>query len=211
MPSPAASSRQSALQDNLAPVTFDLLPGLSVHVVPITRRRKITSWLAVLARVGTLVPTEEIHRAASRAALDVQALVTPAQKLPQHAVQQLPWLVDLVRNMHEDLLSANVAQQELGGIAEQLSSTYEEISLLYKISNQMRVSRKPEHFLQTVCHDMQDITNFHSIALVYARRDEESAPPIVGEMAVQVGSCPLAGNELISRFACPAPGLSANR
>lgn len=186
-----------------SPLLASPMPGVELHLLPILRRRKTTGWIAVLARTGPLAPGEDVQRAAGRASLDLQALLAAAERLPALASRQVPLLLELVRHMHDDLLAAGVAQHELSSVTEQLSSVYEEISLLYKISSQTRVSRKPQDFLETVCREMQAIGNFHALAVAYARREDDSALPIVGEMAVQVGDCALHGQELINALHAP--------
>ena len=178
-------------------------PGLQAHLTPVTHRRRLLGWLVVLARTGTILPSEDIQRAADRAGLDLSALLMAAGRLPLIPSLQLPALVSLVGHMHDDLLASTSSSLELSSVTEQLSGVYEEISLLYKISSGMRFSQKPHTFLEMVCREVQEIGNLSAVAVAYATREEESKPPVVGEMAVLFGPCALQGKNLLDALHAP--------
>jgi putative nucleotidyltransferase with HDIG domain len=177
--------------------------GVALHLVPIVRRRRLTAWLAVLARTGTPVASEELHRAAGRTSQDVTALLQALQRTPLTPADQLPTFVNLAAQMLDDLQAGTGARQELASITEQLSSVYEEISLVYKISGQMRFSQDPRAFLGGVCRELLDSGNYRAVAIALAHRPEDSAQPVIGELAVQAGTSPLGDVELINALHDP--------
>ncbi len=183
--------------ENCGPVELSLFGGAELHLVPVARRRKVSAWLGVLARTGVVAPQEDIHRLAAQAALDVQALLAETARAPVMPRLQLRALAALVGQMHDDLQGQGLVQQELSGVTEQLSSAYEEISLLYKISNGMRFSQKPRAFLQEVCGEVREIGNFRTVLVALTRRDDDAATPSLGEVAVQIGSCGVSGDGLL--------------
>ena len=69
----------------------------------------------------------------------------------------------LAEQMHDDMQAAANANNELASVTEQLTTVYEEISLLYKISSGMRFSQKPQAFLESVCREVQEIGNFRAV------------------------------------------------
>lgn len=187
------------------PTTLRLQPsgGVELHLVPIICRRRVTAWLAVLLRTGTPVASEELHRAAARVSLDVPALLTALLRVPLIAPEQAALLVSLAGQMLEDMQTALGSTLELSSVTEQLSSVYEEISLVYKISSQMRFSQNPRAFLRTVCQEMLDSGNYRAVAVALAHRSEDQGAPAIGEMAVQVGTCPLNDQELLNALHAP--------
>lgn len=185
------------------PPPLILFHGVQVHLTPIARRRKTVGWLAVLARTGTLASNEEFHRLAARGALDAQALLLQSARIPAVGALQLPALAALVGQMYDDLQSSSLATHELASVTEQLSTIYEEINLLYKISSGMRFSQKPQAFLEKVCKETQEIGNFRAVAVALVHREDESSAPIVGEVAVLTGQCSLEGQELINALHAP--------
>lgn len=186
-----------------ASLVLEPITGVELHLVPVIRRRRVTAWLAILARTGLPQPTEELHRAAARCSLDVTALLSPVLNIPLVAPAQLPLLVNLAAQMLDDQQNNLSAQQELFSVTEQLSSTYEEISLVYKISSQMRFSQNPRTFLNQVCQEILDIGHYGSVAVALAHPAEDGARPAIGEMVTQVGLCPLGEYDLINALHAP--------
>ena len=181
--------------------------GIRTSLIPVTRRRKVISWIAVIARTDAVGPSEALARAAQRAGLDVQILLMQTQRVPEVAAAHLPALVSLVERMHEDMQECAVHQGEISSVTEQLTSVYEEISLLYKISNGMRFSQKAETFLETVCREVQDIGNVRLVGVALAQQEDGAVQPRIFENGVLVGNAQLPVNEVIA--ALHAPMLAA--
>ena len=181
-------------------VPFDCV---QVYLTPIARRRKVTGWIAVFARIETITPGEDLQRACGTAALDVQALISQAQHAPLVSASALPTLVALAGQMHEDIQTAATSSGELSSVAAELSSVYEEISTLCKISSGMRFSQKPQAFLETVCQELQAIGNFKAVAIALAQRQDGDASPAVTDVATLVGQCSIAGHELVNALHAP--------
>ena len=187
--------------------------GITISLVPQARRRKVVAWLAVLARTevpGGLVPTEELARAAQRAGLDLQGLLIQSQRIPAVPVGQLPTLVALLEHMHEDMQSTAVQVGELSSVTEQLTSVYEEISLLYKISSGMRFSQKSETFIETVCREVQDIGNFRTVGVVLAQTPEDASSVTLRNDMVLVGHPLLPPAELATALHAPLQAALAS-
>jgi HD-GYP domain-containing protein (c-di-GMP phosphodiesterase class II) len=175
------------------------LPGFKVVLAPVARRRKLSAWIAIMARTENVAAaSEDLARFAQKASMDAQSLVTQSQKVPLVAPAIFNSLVTLVEQMHEDLQGAATSTNELSSVTEQLTSVYEEISLLYKISSGMRFSQKPQSFLESVCREVQEIGNFRAVGVALANREDESAAPILGDLTVLLGQCPFSGTELLS-------------
>jgi HD-GYP domain-containing protein (c-di-GMP phosphodiesterase class II) len=177
------------------------LPGMQIQLIPVTRRRKLSAWIAIIARTDNLPPlstSEEVARFAQRVGLDSQSIPMMAKKIPFVSLTLFSSLVAIAEHMHEDLQSSSTAEHELSNVTEQLTSVYEELSLLYKISSGMRFSQKPQAFLESVCREVQESGNYLSVAVALANHEDDSATPILGDIAVLVGQCPIAGNDLLA-------------
>jgi HD-GYP domain-containing protein (c-di-GMP phosphodiesterase class II) len=179
------------------------LPGVQAHLLPVVRRRKTSAYLVVLVRTQQVPLSEELQRLAGRAALDAASLQAQCLKSPAVAPAQAPALATLVLEMYEDLNGTALRETELSGVTEQLSSVYEEISLLYKISSGMRFSQKPQAFLETVCGEVQELGSFRAVAVAFAHREDEQSELTVGDLAVVVGECPVGGQELVNALHAP--------
>ncbi len=178
------------------------LEGIQVQATAITKRRKITGWLVALVRVDEVHQSEELDRLAGRASLDAQTLMSQVNRAPMLSGSGAS-LINLAGQMFEDMQNIYSSSSELASVTEQLTVVYEEINLLYKISSGMRFTQKPQVFLESVCQQLLEIGNFRTVAVALAHREDESSTPIVGDLEVAVGSCPLQGHELINALHAP--------
>jgi putative nucleotidyltransferase with HDIG domain len=168
------------------------LPWIQMQLLPIIRRRKVSGWIVLIGRTGTVSSiSEEMARFAQRASLDAQALASLSNKAPLVPVALFGTLVRVAEQMHEDLQNASVSHSELANVTEQLTSVYEELSLLSKISSGMRFSQKPQAFLEMVASELQEIGNFRTILFALASRSDDQADFPIDQAEVVVGSCGL--------------------
>jgi HD-GYP domain-containing protein (c-di-GMP phosphodiesterase class II) len=204
-PSIAQQIKHLAQESPLTPPSLKApIPGVQVHLVPVARRRKLAAWVAMIARTDTIpADSEELAHLAQRASVDAISLAQQAQRIPLLAPAIFPSLVALAEQMHDDMQAAANANNELASVTEQLTTVYEEISLLYKISSGMRFSQKPQAFLESVCREVQEIGNFGAVGVALASTTEDSATPILGDIAVLVGNCPVAGADLLAALSEP--------
>jgi HD-GYP domain-containing protein (c-di-GMP phosphodiesterase class II) len=174
------------------------VPWIQMQLLPILRRRKVAGWIVLIGRTGQVVALgEELARFAQRASLDAQALAALALKAPLVPAGLFGPLVRLAENMHEDLQSVAVSHGELANVTEQLTSVYEEIALLSKISSGMRFSQKPQAFLETVCREMQEIGGLRAVMVALARRTDEPSEIEFDGASVIVGDCGVDASALL--------------
>src|SRR3954470_24589734 len=173
------------------------LPWIQLHLLPILKRRKVTGWIVMVGRTDHVAAgSEELARFAHRAAVDAQVLATSSNKAPLVPPPLFTSLVRMAEQMHEDLQAGSVAHNELANVTEQLTSVYEEISLLYKISSGMRFSQKPQAFLETVCRELKEIGDFRGLMVALSRRSgEKKSVADINEVTVSVGDWRVDGED----------------
>ncbi len=174
------------------------MPWIQMHLLPIMKRRKVSSWIVAIARTDQVIPVnEELSQFARRASLDAQLLTSLSQKAALVPSAVFGALVRVAEQMHEDLIAGAQSHHEIADVTQQLTSVYEEISLLSKISSGMRFSQKPQAFLETVCREVQQIGNFRSIMVALAKRSDDQAPLEFDAGAVVIGDCGIPSLELL--------------
>jgi HD-GYP domain-containing protein (c-di-GMP phosphodiesterase class II) len=195
------------LADAATPVATRIqgqLPWAQLQLIPVARRRKVSGWIALIGRTDTpTTGSEELARFAQRTAVDAQALLGQALRVPLVPAAMFGPLARVAEQMHDDLQASAVVGTELANVTEQLTSVYEEISLLYKISSGMRFSQKPQAFLGTVCREVQEIGNFRAVVVALTAGDDRSAPALDAGAAVVVGHCPLPHADLLRALGEP--------
>jgi putative nucleotidyltransferase with HDIG domain len=166
------------------------VPCVQMQLLPILRRRKVSVWILLIGRTGQINPgSEELARFAQRACLDAQALVSLSNKTPLVPTSLFGALVRVAEQMHEDLQSVAVSHSELANVTEQLSSMYEELSLLSKISSGMRFSQKPQAFLEMVAREVHEIGNFRFVVLALPPASDAQEEFSLDTAAVEIGDC----------------------
>jgi len=166
------------------------IPWIQMQLIPILRHRRATGWIVLIGRTDQVVMgNEEAARFAQRASMDVQTLAALSHKAPTVPAGLFGALVRLAENMHGDLQSVAVSRGELANVTEQLTSVYEEMALLSKLSSGMRFSQKPQVFLETMCAEMREIGDFRAVMVALARRTDDPSEAEFDGVSVAIGDC----------------------
>ncbi|RPI59770.1 MAG: HD-GYP domain-containing protein, partial [Planctomycetaceae bacterium] len=115
---------------------------------------------------------------------------------------------------------------EIATLSSNLATTYEELSLVYRISGAMKVTQSPREFLQNVCNELAEVMNITgAVALAYAHptsADDDdvvlagsvdmNAPQVKMLASTQISPRLLAGNRVIldNNFTATARGTVGN-
>jgi hypothetical protein len=155
--------------------------GCAVVAVPVRKRRRIVGAVASCWPGSPWLDEEFVARRCDELHLDRTAMLAMAQDAcchgPQRCQEILPWLEWVLENEQ----ALHVANSELSTLSTNLSTTYEELSLLYSISGSMRVTQSPDSFLLAACREVNEVMNLSAVAaVVYAH------PPAVHEDTVVV-------------------------
>lgn len=110
--------------------------------------------------------------AATVASIDRGRLMSAGEA--QRLGQTLAW-------MDDDCHARGQQQHEIGLVSEQLSNTYEELSLLYSLSGSMTVNQSPTDFLMTACNELQQVVGLSWVALCLAE-DEPRLEDMAGQI-----------------------------
>jgi hypothetical protein len=163
------------------PVATRLPGGCDVIAVPVRKRRRIVGAVTSCWPGRLWLDEEFIARRCDELHLDHLTMSAMARDACRHerlrCEEILPWLEWVVENEQ----ALHVANYELSTLSTNLSTTYEELSLLYSISGSMRVTQSPDAFLLAVCREVHEVMNLSAAAaIVYAH------PPAVHEDTVVV-------------------------
>jgi len=74
-------------------------------------------------------------------------------------------LVEHVRNLYNIVRRCETAQGEINSLGQELSETYEELNLLYRIGQKLNLAQEPSRFIQTVCREIHDVLPFRWVGV----------------------------------------------
>ncbi|MFP4106462.1 MAG: HD domain-containing phosphohydrolase [Phycisphaerae bacterium] len=160
---------RSVLSDN-EPVVADSLHGCCLIGIPIRRRRRLAG-----AIIAGYVPVEMMNSPAF-----AEASHADSGPEPRHRRDQAHDFLNVLNWLMESIQNEQVNQQELSTLSNNLVTTYEELSLLYRISGTMKVTQQHTDFLAQICAELQEVMNIScAVAQIYSHPPAEEEDSIV--------------------------------
>ena len=139
-----------------SPQPVALFPGCWAVPMPIERRRRRTGYTLIIIPTAGLTTSEHFAAMCQSAQLDYQtclAQLTSIAPVAESEVVRTARLASYCFMEHERLATANHTMESVG---QQLAESYEEITLLYTISQSMRVIQQPRKFVHSACEGLLD-------------------------------------------------------
>jgi len=131
--------------------------GCALLAAPVSQRRRQIGAVVACLPLHQTCQSEEFHRACSRRQLDVAAMANLAGPRLRFGSRELPLLGRLLGWMIQDEQANRSSRQELATLSANLAGTYEELSLLYRISGVMNVAQSTEAFFLKLCQEMLEV------------------------------------------------------
>jgi HD-GYP domain-containing protein (c-di-GMP phosphodiesterase class II) len=147
------------------PQFVEAWPGCWLIPIPILTRRHRNGYLVALVLTEELVEAEQFSTLCDAARLDRQAL---AQTFIQNGARRssdVPMLARTLLWMAGDLDRLSRQEFELDDLSSHVADTYEELSLVYKLTANMTVTQDPAAFLQEACEEIQQVIGFGWVAM----------------------------------------------
>ena len=163
--------------------------GPVVLAVPVHERRKLLAAAVACYWPQEALGEEALHRLCDHRGLDYQAVTRLIDDTGLHSVDHADDLLWMLEQLVRTTLALHVATDDLDELSGNLATTYEELSLVYRISGTMKLTEKPSRFLQQeMCQGLLDVLDVTSIvAVVYGRSpgEEQEELTIAGELPLQ--------------------------
>ena len=173
----------------------DLSTGCCLIGAPVFQRRRL------LGAVVAAFPVREIVEGDAPPAVPERL----ARRDVRHSRGQADDFLRILEWMLEREQAVEVARGEIANLSANLATTYEELSLIYRISGQMEVTQSPREFFRTVCRELQEGMGIAAAAaVIYADRpgDEENMVVLAGAVDLNEQQIRLiASTQIVPRFA----------
>ena len=182
--------------------------GCRIMGVPIRQRRRILGAAVACYPTRQWLDEEYLARRCDALKLDRQVVASLALENCRHAAGEVEDLLGVLEWAVTNEQSLQTAKEELTTLSTNLSSTYEELSLLYSISGSMKVTQQPQEFLTDVCEQVREVMNISAAAAVVY-----SHPPAIPEdIVVVLGEIDLTADQIRALVSAQiAPLISNNR
>ncbi|MDY6913928.1 MAG: hypothetical protein SVT52_05680, partial [Planctomycetota bacterium] len=133
--------------------------GCCVIGVPIYQRRRLIGAAVACYPTSEMLEEESLSRLCDRLHLDREIVQRRGRTACRHSAEEADDFLRVLNWMLKREQSIQVSREELTNLSTNLAATYEELSLLYRVSGTMGVTQKPEEFLQNVCCELLEVMN----------------------------------------------------
>ena len=162
----ASAMRQAAEgwreQQHAAPM--ELVAGVWCIPVPVQVRRCCGGWMTALVPTTELVGSGAFSALCQAAQLDRRATETMLHALPAANPGEVQRLGMLVRSLCSEHARSQQQASTLETVGQELSSTYEEISLLYSVTGNMSLAQRPDRFASMACTELLQTLSYTWVA-----------------------------------------------
>ncbi|HWB20490.1 MAG TPA: HD domain-containing phosphohydrolase [Phycisphaerales bacterium] len=177
---------------------LEILSGLWACPLPIKVRRKTVGYLIALIPTQNLLAAEQLSAFCASARMDFQLAQSFLTQLPLIPETEVPRMVAIVRSYHSDLNKTAADTTALESISRQLAESYEEMNLLYTLTQSMTVQQRPDRFVAKTCQELLATLTYAWIGAQFVHDDTDRFRSLSDRLIV-AGKQPL-GNQELSLF-----------
>lgn len=179
--SPAFARRVSQLWAELTDErehVVSVWPGVWLAPLTAHRRRRTTDesrgeqLLAALLVGPQWLESEQLHQICDARQFDFSAAVARADRSSLVSDVEAQRLATVLSWMRHDAAELDRHTGELAGLSNELSESYEELSLLYKLATNMTVDQPPPIFLTEACRELHQVAGLRWLALQLIDNDQ---------------------------------------
>ncbi len=188
----AADSRATDHPPAIVSRLNDFPDDFKIAIVPIRVKRRCVGAVSAVAACET-GGDEDFARLCGQCGADLQSMIQMKKALADGSDSIAAWSRAIAYSVEQGR-ELDLAQSEIVSLTNNLESTYEELHLIYEISQVMSIPQKPAEMLELVSREMLEVSRAAGIAFVLPdRRDpgDATAPTEVdpiAERVVQVGA-----------------------
>ena len=144
---------------------FELWPGCWITPLPVCLRRRVIGHRLGVICSTEILKSEQFARLVDAAQLDLAATTHRIEHSNVVAAERVPAMASMLSWMAHDLDEIGQHRSEIDEISQQLSETYEELTLVYNLSARMTVNQAPEKFLAEALDELQQVIGIRWIVL----------------------------------------------
>jgi HD-GYP domain-containing protein (c-di-GMP phosphodiesterase class II) len=191
---------------------WKFVPGVTLAAFPYADRRQLHGILVLGGRNPQFKLSEDVMRVCSRLGIDGIWLMQQADELPSYADDALQRQARLLLSMVRDQVRLANLEGEIDSLTNQLSSTYEELSLIYQLSSGMRINRRPGDFFKQACLDVMDLIGLRGMGVALEHDGVQLQEPVLyGSMSLPPGGVHRLAGELMKVLAEAKAPLLINK
>ncbi|MCZ6836422.1 MAG: HD domain-containing protein [Planctomycetota bacterium] len=147
-------TQASRWEEHEDPEAVEAMPGMWFLPLPIRIRRRCTGYNVVVIATPDLIDSRELEELCRSSNVDFKRINVELSALPPAPTTEIDRLSRLVRTMYHDHITIRGDQEVIENIGQQLADSYEEINLLYTITQSITKVDQPEQFVAIACREL---------------------------------------------------------
>jgi len=156
--------------DASAPQPAEVLPGLWCAPVPLRNRRIRTGYALLFIPTLGLMRSEHLKAMCHATRFDERVCRERMKRLSLPSESEVPRLAAMFTRLWGDRQARDGREQTLEQVGRELAETWEEINLLYSITDKMTVEARPHRFAAQACRELLQTLPYRWVA-AYIDRD----------------------------------------
>ena len=163
---------ENSPDDNSENITHQLCPAgfIRLEAKIQHRRRKIGSLVLCLKGLS-FENCEELERACDRIGIDSSWIIKRSLAGALSGESAARALHTILEKLLSTSLDQLTNRAELDALSNSLAQSYEELSLLHRISDRMQITQQPQQFFGELCENLKDVAHAGKIAVLWADRE----------------------------------------
>lgn len=141
-------------------------------IIPLVDRRRCIG-AVIAACVTSRTPGEDFARFCSDCGIDETLARTQLEDTPCISTGSLHQRAEMLAKMIRQARECDRGNEEIAVLTNNLENTYEELHLIYEISNHMAIPQNPEQILRIVGKELLAVTRAAGVAFVLPWHDYE--------------------------------------
>jgi len=150
--------------DESCPQPLELVPGLWCGSVPLRDRRDRVGYVLIAIPTRDLLESEHLSAMCQATHFDIRVCRERLQRLSVPAVSEVPRLAAMITRLWLDRQARDGSEQTLEQVGRELAETWEEINLLYSITDKMTVEARPHRFAAQACQELLQTLPYRWVA-----------------------------------------------
>jgi putative nucleotidyltransferase with HDIG domain len=174
------------------------LPGTIMAAFGYIDRRQLQGIVVLLGRSASFTLDKKTLDLCAQLGLDADWLRHEAAKTPAFDASGIQHEARQLSNMLRDQLRLTGLEREVESLSGQLANTYEELSLIYRLSSGMKVNRSAGEFFKQACLDVMDVISIRGMGVVLRADSLERRDPVLyGATSLPPGAVHRLSDQLI--------------
>ncbi len=174
------------------------VPGTVMAAFAYVERKQLQAVVTLIGRSESFRMDDNTSRLCQQLGLDSDWLSQEAAETHAFDASAIQHEARQLANMLRDQLKLNGLEQEVESLSGQLANTYEELSLIYRLSGGMKVNRSAGEFFKQACLDVMDVSDVRGMGFVLrAESLDHRDPMLYGTTSLPPGGIHRLADQLI--------------